>query len=82
MFQDHAVTLTFKVATQLACDTSYQYGYHFCEKVLKSDLKKRNYEPDIILLQGHAVTLTLKLTTQLLHATRRLNIVIISVKNK
>ena len=36
----------------------------------------------MILLQGHAVTLTFKLTTQLLHATRRLNIVIISVEQK
>jgi len=32
------------------------------------------------LLQGHAVTLTFKVATQILHATRRLNMVIISVK--
>jgi len=34
----------------------------------------------MILLQGHAVTLTLKIATQILHVTRRLNKVIISVK--
>ena len=32
------------------------------------------------LLQGHAVTLTFKVGTQMLRATRRLNMVIISVK--
>jgi hypothetical protein len=31
-------------------------------------------------LQGHAVTLTFKEATQMLRATRRLNMVIISVK--
>jgi len=34
----------------------------------------------MILLQGHAVTLTLKVATQILYATRRLSMVIISVK--
>jgi len=33
----HAVTLTFNVA--VACDTSSQYGDHFCEIVLKSNFK-------------------------------------------
>jgi len=33
-----------------------------------------------MLLQGHAVTLTFNEATQLLFATRRLNMVIISVK--
>jgi len=32
------------------------------------------------MLQGHAVTLTFKVATQMLHATRRLNMVIVSVK--
>jgi len=32
------------------------------------------------LLQGRAVTLNFKVATQMLHATRRLNMVIISVK--
>jgi len=32
------------------------------------------------LLKGHAVTLTFKVATQLLHETRHLNMVIISVK--
>jgi len=32
------------------------------------------------LLQGHAVTLTFKVATQMLCATRRLNMVVISVK--
>ena len=36
--------------------------------------------PDTILLQGHAVTLTFKVANQILLATRRLNMVIISVK--
>jgi hypothetical protein len=31
-------------------------------------------------LQGHAVTLTFKVATKMLRATRRLNILIISVK--
>jgi len=34
----------------------------------------------MILLQGHDVTLTFNLATQMLRVTRRLNIVIISVK--
>jgi len=34
----------------------------------------------MILLQGHAVTLTFKVATQILRATRRLNMVVISVK--
>jgi hypothetical protein len=34
----------------------------------------------MILLQGHAVTLTFKVATKMLCATRRLNMVIISVK--
>jgi len=34
----------------------------------------------MILLQGHAVTLTFKVATQMLYATRRLSMVIISVK--
>jgi len=39
-----------------------------------------SYGPDTILLQGHTVTLTFKVETQMLFATRRLNMVIISVK--
>jgi len=35
---------------------------------------------DTILLQGHAVTLTFKVATQMLCVTRRLNMVVISVK--
>jgi len=34
----------------------------------------------MILLQGHAVTLTFQVATQMLRVTRRLNMVIISVK--
>jgi len=34
----------------------------------------------MILLQGHVVTLTFEVATQILLATRRLNMVIISVK--
>ena len=34
----------------------------------------------MILLQGRAVTLTFKVGTQMLRATRRVNMVIISVK--
>jgi hypothetical protein len=34
----------------------------------------------MILLQGHAVTLTFKVATQMLRMTRRLNMVIISLK--
>jgi len=34
----------------------------------------------MIVLQSHAVTLTFKVATQMLHATCRLNMVIISVK--
>jgi len=35
---------------------------------------------DTILLQGHAVTLNFKVVTKILGATRRLSMVIISVK--
>ena len=41
---------------------------------------QKSYGPDTILLQGHTVTLTFKVETQMLFATRRLNMVIISVK--
>jgi len=34
----------------------------------------------MFLLQGHAVTLTFKVATQILHVTRRLKMIIISVK--
>ena len=64
----------------VARDLSSKYGDHLCDKILKSDFKKRIYGPDKILLQGHAVTLTFKVATQMLCATRRLNMVIISVK--
>jgi len=43
-----------------------QYGDHFCEIVLKSDLKNQSYGPNMILLQGHAMTLTFKVATQTL----------------
>ena len=59
---------------------SSQYGDHFCEIVLKSDFKKQYYGPDTNLLQGGAVTLNFKVGTQMLRATRRLNMVVISVK--
>jgi len=40
LLQGHAVTLTFKVATQnVKRDTLPQYGNHFCKNVLKSDFK-------------------------------------------
>ena len=45
-----------------------------------NNFKQQRYEPDTILLKGHAVTLTFKVETQMLRATRRLNMVIISVK--
>jgi len=63
----------------VARDTSYQYGDHFCEIFLKSDFKYQSYEPDTILLQDRTVTLTFKVGTQMLRATRRLNMVVISV---
>jgi hypothetical protein len=40
LLQGHAVTWTFKVATQnVAHHTSSQYGDHFCEIVIKSNFK-------------------------------------------
>jgi hypothetical protein len=79
LLQGHAVTLTFKEATQMfARDTCSQYD-HFCEIFLKSDFKKPSYWLDTNLLQSHAMTLTFKVATQMLHATRLLNMVIISV---
>jgi len=59
---------------------SSQHGDHLCEIVLEQDFKKQSYGPDTIMLKGHAVTLTFKVATQMLHATRRVNMVIISVK--
>ena len=41
---------------------------------------QKSYESDTILLQCHAVTLTFKVATQILHATRHLDMAIISVK--
>ena len=64
----------------VALHTSSQYGDHSCKKVFKSDFKQQSYRPDTNLLQGHAVTLTFKIATQMLRVTRRLNMVIISVK--
>jgi hypothetical protein len=64
----------------VARDTSSQYGDHFCEKVFKSDFKSQSYGPDTIMLQGHDVTLMFKVAIQILRATRRFNMVIISVK--
>ena len=60
-------------------DTSSQYGDKFCEIVEKADFKEQIYGPDTILLQGHAVTLTFKGAPEMLRATRRLNMVNISV---
>jgi len=51
---------------------------YFCKIILKSNIN--GYGADTILLQCHAVTLTFKVATQILHATRRLYMVIISVK--
>jgi len=50
------------------------------KEVVKSDFKSQSYGPETISLKGHAVTLTLKVATQMLYATRRLSMVIISVK--
>ena len=64
----------------VARDTLSQYGDHFCEIFFKSYFKKQSHGPDTILLQGRTVTLTFKVGTQMLRATRRLNMVVISVK--
>ena len=61
-------------------DMSSQYGDHVCKIVLISNFKKTSYGADMILLQAHAVTLTFKVVTKILHVTRRLNMVIISMK--
>jgi len=63
-----------------ARDTSSQYGDHFCEIFSKFDFKLQSNGSDMILLQGRTVTLTFKVGTQMLRATRRLNMVVISVK--
>ena len=57
-----------------------QYGDHSCEIVVKFDFKSQGYGPETILLKGHAVTFTFKVAAHMLHATRCLNVVIISVK--
>jgi len=83
LLQGHAVTLTFKlqgIDLNVVRDTSSHYGDNFCNIVLKSNFKKPSYSADTILLQGHAVPLTFKVATQILHVTRHLNMVIISVK--
>jgi len=74
LLQGHAVTLAFKVATQML---SSQYGYYSCEIVVKFDFKSQSYGPDTILLQGD---LDLQGTDPHLRATCRLNMVIIFVK--
>jgi len=65
--------------SNVALDKLSQYGNHSCELVVKFDFKSQSYGPESILLKGHTVTLTLKVATQMKHATRRLNMVIISV---
>ena len=39
MLKGHAVTLTFKVATHDARDTSCQYRDQLCKIIIKSDIK-------------------------------------------
>jgi len=79
--QGHAVTLAFKVATQMLHATRcLNMGDHSSEIVVKFDFKSQSYEPETISLTGHTMTLTFKVATQMLCVTRRLNMVIIYVK--
>ena len=81
MLQGRAVTLTFKVGTQML------YATRRLSMVIISVQYFRNPTSNNkvigwtrFLLQGRAVTLTFKVGTQRLRATRRVNVVIISVK--
>ena len=58
---------------------SSQYGDQSCVIVVIFDFKSQSDGPEIILLKGHTVTLSFKVATQMLCATRRVNMVIISV---
>jgi len=64
----------------VARDTPRQYDDQLCKIIVKSDFKKQSYWPNTILPKGHAVTLTFKVAAKMLHVTRRLKMVIISVK--
>ena len=59
MLQDHAVTLTFKVATKILRATRYlSMMIIYVKEIVESDFKQQSYGPDTILLLGLAVTLT------------------------
>ena len=75
MLKGHAVTLTFKVATQMLRVTRRVNMVIISVKYFRNPTSNNKVR---ILLQGHAVTLTLKVATQILYAIRRLNKVIIS----
>ena len=53
---------------------------HNGDNVCKIKLQKAEHDFTARSSCGHAVTLTFKVATQILHATSRLNMVIISVK--
>jgi hypothetical protein len=64
----------------VARDTSIQYNDYLCVIVVKLTTNNEVMDRTQFLLQCHAMTLTFKVATEILHATRRLNIVINSVK--
>jgi len=82
LLQGNALTLTFKVATQMLRATRHlNMVIIYLWNSFKIWLQiTKLYGPSMILLQGDAVTLILKVVTQMLRATRGLNMVIISVK--
>ena len=78
MLKGHAVTLTFKKWPKCSATCCLNMMIIYVKKCkIRLQITKLW---DTNLLLGHAVTLTFKVAAQMLHATRRLNMVIISVK--
>jgi len=81
LLQDNAVTLTFKVVTQMLHATRRLNMVIISVKYFRNPtLNNKVMGRTRFLLQVHAVTLAFKVSTQMLGATRQLNMVIISVK--
>ena len=80
MLQGRAVTLTFKVGTQMLRATRVNMVIISVKYFRNPTSNNKFIGWTQFLQQGHVVTLTFKVATQILRATRRLNMVIISVK--
>jgi len=51
LLQRYVVTLAFKVTTNVARDTLFQYSDHSCEIVVIFDFKSQSYGPDFVFTE-------------------------------